>query len=140
MIETGYIQVMSAVALAVLAAMVQQDFHIAGVVAFFMLISLVLEMRTAWEEFGHTLSRGGWPVVIVSAGYVGSALVGAALIAAGEPVGVLVVFCRGDPALDSIRRRTIATVGAASARSTPRGSRSKLSGSTSISPPRRSPR
>lgn len=40
----------------------------------------VLEMRTAWGEFGHTLSRGGWPVVIVSAGYVGSALLGAALI------------------------------------------------------------
>ena len=43
----------------------------------------VLEMRTAWGEHGYTVSRGGWPVVIVSAGYLGSALLGAALIWSG---------------------------------------------------------
>ena len=43
----------------------------------------VLEMRTAWAEHGYTLSRGGWPVLIASAGYLGSALVGAALIWSG---------------------------------------------------------
>ena len=43
----------------------------------------VLEMRTAWAEHGYTLSRGGWPVIIVSAGYLGSALLGAALIWSG---------------------------------------------------------
>jgi hypothetical protein len=43
----------------------------------------VIEMHTAWEESGHTLTRGGWPPVIISAGYVGSALIGAALIGAG---------------------------------------------------------
>lgn len=43
----------------------------------------VLVMRTAWEEYGHTLSRGGWPPVILSAGYVGSALAGSGLIWSG---------------------------------------------------------
>ena len=43
----------------------------------------VLEMRTAWAEHGYTLSRGGWPLIIVSAGYVGSALLGAGLIWSG---------------------------------------------------------
>ena len=43
----------------------------------------VLEIHTAWEESGHTLTQGGWPPLIISAGYVGSALIGAALIAAG---------------------------------------------------------
>ena len=43
----------------------------------------VVEMRTAWAEHGYTMSRGGWPVVIVSAGYLGSALLGAGLIWSG---------------------------------------------------------
>lgn len=43
----------------------------------------VIEIHTAWEESGHTLTRGGWSMVIISAGYVGSALIGAALIGAG---------------------------------------------------------
>jgi hypothetical protein len=43
----------------------------------------VLEIHTAWAESGHTLTQGGWPVVVISAGYVGSALIGAALIGAG---------------------------------------------------------
>ena len=43
----------------------------------------VIEMPTAWAESGHTLTRGGWPPVIISAGYVGSALIGAALGLAG---------------------------------------------------------
>ncbi|MBQ38755.1 MAG: hypothetical protein CME04_20400 [Gemmatimonadaceae bacterium] len=43
----------------------------------------VIEMHTAWEESGHTLTSGGWPPLIISAGYVGSALIGAALIGAG---------------------------------------------------------
>ena len=43
----------------------------------------VIEMHTAWEESGHTLTRGGWPPLIISAGYVGSALIGAALIGSG---------------------------------------------------------
>jgi hypothetical protein len=56
----------------------------------------VLEMRTAWAEHGYTLSRGGWLTVIVSAGYVGSALIGAGLIWSGilpqlQRVCVLVV-------------------------------------------------
>ena len=56
----------------------------------------VLEMRTAWEEHGYTLSRGGWPVLIASAGYLGSALVGAALIWSGvlpqlQRLGLLLV-------------------------------------------------
>ena len=43
----------------------------------------VIEIHTAWEESGHTLTSGGWPPMIISAGYVGSALIGAALIGAG---------------------------------------------------------
>ncbi|MDA0335726.1 MAG: M50 family metallopeptidase [bacterium] len=43
----------------------------------------VIEMHTAWEESGHTLTMGGWPPVIISAGYVGSALIGALLIGSG---------------------------------------------------------
>ncbi len=43
----------------------------------------VIEMHTAWEESGHTLTLGGWPPVIISAGYVGSALIGASLIGSG---------------------------------------------------------
>lgn len=43
----GRLRMNELVALAVLASMVQGDFKTAGVVAFFMLISLVIEMRTA---------------------------------------------------------------------------------------------
>jgi hypothetical protein len=43
----------------------------------------VLEIRTAWEESGHTITEGGWIPVICSAGYLGSALLGAVLIWAG---------------------------------------------------------
>ncbi len=44
----------------------------------------VVEMRTNWNESGHTLSRGGYPTVISSAGYVGSAFLGAFMIYAGN--------------------------------------------------------
>ncbi|MCX6996406.1 MAG: hypothetical protein NTV49_04820 [Kiritimatiellaeota bacterium] len=43
----GHIHMNELVALAVLAAMAQGDFRTAGVVAFFMLISLVIETRSA---------------------------------------------------------------------------------------------
>jgi len=42
----------------------------------------VAEIRTHWNESGHMVSRGGYFPVISSAGYVGSALLGALLIAA----------------------------------------------------------
>lgn len=56
----------------------------------------VLEIRTAWEESGHTISEGGWIPVICSAGYLGSALLGALLIWSGalpqlQRVSLLVV-------------------------------------------------
>ena len=44
----------------------------------------VLEMHTALDESGHTLSRGGYFPLIASAGYVGSALLGALLIYTGS--------------------------------------------------------
>ena len=44
----------------------------------------VLEMRTALDESGHTLTRGGFFPLISSAGYVGSALLGALLIYTGS--------------------------------------------------------
>ena len=44
----------------------------------------VLEIRTAWEESGHTLTRGGIFPVISSAGYLGSALLGSLLIYTGS--------------------------------------------------------
>ena len=40
----------------------------------------VVEMRTHWDESGHTLTRGGFFPLISAAGYVGSALWGALLI------------------------------------------------------------
>ena len=43
----------------------------------------VVEIRTAWDESGHTLTKGGIFPIISSAGYVGSALLGALLIYAG---------------------------------------------------------
>ncbi len=44
----------------------------------------VLEMRTNWNESGHTTSRGGSFTLISSAGYVGSAFLGAFVIYAGN--------------------------------------------------------
>ena len=44
----------------------------------------VLEIRTNWNESGHTLTRGGFFPLISSAGYVGSALIGALLIYTGN--------------------------------------------------------
>ena len=44
----------------------------------------VLEMRTNWNESGHTTSRGGSFTVTSSAGYVGSAFLGAFVIYAGN--------------------------------------------------------
>lgn len=43
----------------------------------------VVEMRTHWNESGHTLTRGGFFPLISAAGYVGSALWGALLIYTG---------------------------------------------------------
>ena len=43
----------------------------------------VLEIRTQWNESGHTLSRGGFFPLITAAGYVGSAMLGALLIYTG---------------------------------------------------------
>ena len=43
----------------------------------------VVEIRTEWDESGHTLSRGGYFPLITSAGYVGSAMLGALLIYTG---------------------------------------------------------
>lgn len=43
----------------------------------------VIEIRTAWDESGHTITDGGWIPVICSAGYLGSALLGALLIWSG---------------------------------------------------------
>ncbi|MDA0746084.1 MAG: M50 family metallopeptidase [bacterium] len=43
----------------------------------------VAEIRTRWDESGHTISRGGNFPFIVSAGYVGSAFLGALLIYIG---------------------------------------------------------
>ena len=43
----------------------------------------VIEMRTAWNESGHTISSGGIVPIICSAGYLGSALLGALLIWSG---------------------------------------------------------
>ena len=43
----------------------------------------VLEMRTALDESGHTLTRGGVFPAISAAGYVGSAMLGALLIYTG---------------------------------------------------------
>jgi hypothetical protein len=44
----------------------------------------VTEIRVLWNESGHSNSRGGWVWVISSAGYVGSALLGAFLIFTGS--------------------------------------------------------
>jgi len=56
----------------------------------------VIEMRTAWDESGHTISSGGFVPLICSAGYLGSALLGALLIWSGalpqlQRVSLLVV-------------------------------------------------
>lgn len=40
----------------------------------------VIEMRTNWNESGHTLTQGGFFPIISAAGYVGSAIAGALLI------------------------------------------------------------
>ena len=44
----------------------------------------VLEMKTQWDESGHTLTRGGLFPIISAAGYVGSAVLGALLIYTGK--------------------------------------------------------
>jgi len=44
----------------------------------------VVELRAAWDESGHTLTRGGMFPLITSAGYVGSSLLGSLLIYAGS--------------------------------------------------------
>ena len=44
----------------------------------------VTEMRVHWNESGHVKSRGGFAPLIGSAGYVGSAFLGAFLIFAGN--------------------------------------------------------
>ncbi len=44
----------------------------------------VVEMRTAADESGHTLARGGVFAVISAAGYVGSAFLGSLLIYTGK--------------------------------------------------------
>mgnify|MGYP001163934473 CR=1 FL=1 len=43
----------------------------------------VVEIRTHWDESGHTLAQGGIYPIISAAGYVGSALLGALLIYTG---------------------------------------------------------
>lgn len=43
----------------------------------------VIEIRTNWDESGHTLTQGGIYPLISAAGYVGSALLGALLIYTG---------------------------------------------------------
>jgi len=43
----------------------------------------VVEIRTHWNESGHTLARGGIYPLISAAGYVGSALIGSLLIYTG---------------------------------------------------------
>lgn len=40
----------------------------------------VLEMRIVPQQGGSVLSRGGWPFLIASAGYLGSLLIGSALL------------------------------------------------------------
>ena len=44
----------------------------------------VVEMRTAVDESGHTLARGGVFAIISAAGYVGSAFLGSLLIYTGK--------------------------------------------------------
>jgi len=46
----------------------------------------VLEIKTRWDESGHTLSRGGWAWAIYPAGYLGTALLGAMAIVIRRPV------------------------------------------------------
>ena len=48
----------------------------------------VEELRVRWNESGHVISRGGIFPLISSAGYVGSAVLGALLIYAGKWLGV----------------------------------------------------
>jgi hypothetical protein len=45
----------------------------------------VLEIKTRWDESGHTLSRGGWAWAIYPAGYLGTALLGAVAISIRRP-------------------------------------------------------
>ncbi len=45
----------------------------------------VQEIKTQWDESGHTLSRGGWAWVIYPAGYLGTALLGAVAISIRRP-------------------------------------------------------
>ena len=59
----------------------------------------VLEMKTHWDESGHTLTRGGLFPVISAAGYVGSAVLGALLIRTGV--------------LPQLQRFVLAAIGAA---------------------------
>ena len=44
----------------------------------------VVEMRTRWDEGGHTLTRGGFFPLISAAGYLGSAFMGSLLIYTGS--------------------------------------------------------
>ena len=59
----------------------------------------VLEMKTHWDESGHTLTIGGLFPVISAAGYVGSAVLGALLIRTGV--------------LPQLQRFVLAAIGAA---------------------------
>ena len=45
----------------------------------------VLEIKTRWDESGHTLSRGGWAWLIYPAGYLGTALLGSIAILIRRP-------------------------------------------------------
>jgi hypothetical protein len=45
----------------------------------------VKEIKTQWDESGHTLSSGGWAWAIYPAGYLGTALLGAIAISIRRP-------------------------------------------------------
>jgi hypothetical protein len=45
----------------------------------------VQEIKTQWDESGHTLSRGGWAWFIYPAGYLGTSLMGAIAILIRSP-------------------------------------------------------
>lgn len=81
---------------AALAALVAMAWHTSAVVPFKILVVFfheaahlltalltggeVLEMRIVPQQGGSVLSRGGWPFLIASAGYLGSLLIGASLL------------------------------------------------------------
>ncbi|MDP6042412.1 MAG: M50 family metallopeptidase, partial [Candidatus Latescibacteria bacterium] len=52
----------------------------------------VEELRVRWNESGHVISRGGIFPLISSAGYVGSAVLGALLIYSGRWLGAQRIF------------------------------------------------